>query len=613
MSNPNMPIGKVETTEGTILVERADGGREMLAPGAEVFQGDVIETGDDGHVSLLMADQSQFSLGAEGRMTMDELVYDAEAQEGSALISVDVGVFVFISGMIAKTSVDAMVISTPAMTMGIRGTKLIGRAGPEGHENAVTLLEEAGGHVGEITVFNQVGVQVLNQANQTLRVAGAEVDLLPPMVVTSMVVDEMYRAPTAATAPRSDQRSFDGTMRDDGNDDNGDEASSSATEDVAPETAAEVSAVLVEEVGQIFHLQNAVTTDAAESPSESAVFADDYRDDVPAFRHRHVSEDAAEALDEPMAVVANMAPIVHERVRLDNTLGTLANDLQNAEVPTETTFESPLALTAPFNESLIGEPLEIVALAESGNELDASTPVDPIVEAPVVSEAAESLINLAKANTPASTETPETTATESAGTEGTSLTADMGDPSDPSLATPSNDGTVEAGGSSASPDAPMAPESEMNQAHEPATQCNRHVPLEDIARAWQQAAGDKVPETPAEWLLDVIDAGRLDFGDHNPATAEDARVLFQASQIATRIAHGHAPDHAHSHAHAHAPGKHDGHGKDHGQRRGHMNDDAHGHPHPHGHQRGEPAAEPGYVSAPAPDGPAAPLSEVQLT
>ncbi len=593
MSNPKMPIGKVETTEGTVLVERADGSREPLAPGAEVFQGDVIETGDDGHVALLMADQSQFSLGAQGRMTMDELVYDAEAQEGSALISVDVGVFVFVSGMIAKTSVDAMVISTPAMTMGIRGTKLIGRAGPEGHENAVTLLEEAGGHIGEITVFNQVGVQVLNQANQTLRVAGAEADLLPPMVVTSTVVDEMYGRSPADGADMSPLHTFN-TIRPDSDDDG---VAATNTDEPTPETAAETSQVLVEEVGQVFRLEHALPLGAERPTAESPIFADDYRDDLRLAEHRGSTE---EPLDELIFAEAVESPILHHQVRLDTTLTSFADDLEQAEELAE--------LLPDTSETLANQLIEPTIAVSSEAETTDDAAVDPIVSADTLFQGDTNIVS-------------DPNDTESAGTEGTSLTADIGDPSDPSLATPSNDGTVEAGGSSASPVDPAEPEpepepepeTELAEAHLPAAHCNRHVPLEDIAQAWQQAAGDTVPETPAEWLMDVIDAGGLDFGDHNPATAEDARVLFQASQIATRVAHGHAAEHAHghAHAHAHAPGKHDDPGKDHGHDRGPTHDHAHGHP--HRLQHGEPAAEPGYVSAPAPDGPAAPLSEVQLT
>jgi len=46
------------------------------------------------------------------------------------------GAFSFISGEIAKTGPDAMLISTPVATVGIRGTTVAGKAAVEGNENA---------------------------------------------------------------------------------------------------------------------------------------------------------------------------------------------------------------------------------------------------------------------------------------------------------------------------------------------------------------------------------------------------------------------------------------------------------------------------------------------
>ena len=77
------PIGQVETVSGEVRVTRADGTKEVLAEGDAVFQGDIVETDADSAVGIVLADDTTFSLGESGRMTLDEMVYDPGIQEGS--------------------------------------------------------------------------------------------------------------------------------------------------------------------------------------------------------------------------------------------------------------------------------------------------------------------------------------------------------------------------------------------------------------------------------------------------------------------------------------------------------------------------------------------------
>ena len=77
------------------------------------------------------------------------------------------GVFVFVSGHVAKTDPDAMTLTTPMGTVGIRGTQ-VGLDISESGEIAVVLMEEADGFVGEVFIMNDGGVTVLNGASQFL-------------------------------------------------------------------------------------------------------------------------------------------------------------------------------------------------------------------------------------------------------------------------------------------------------------------------------------------------------------------------------------------------------------------------------------------------------------
>ena len=160
------PIGNVENLSGAVWAIRADGSRVELNVGDSVYQGDVLESGPEGAVGVLLADQTTFSMGEGGRMVLDEMIYDPGTQEGSVSISVLQGVFTFVSGQVAKTDPDAMTLDTPVATIGIRGTQ-VGLDVGSGQDLNVVLMEESDGFVGEVVITNDGGTQVLNVANPT--------------------------------------------------------------------------------------------------------------------------------------------------------------------------------------------------------------------------------------------------------------------------------------------------------------------------------------------------------------------------------------------------------------------------------------------------------------
>lgn len=88
-------IGKIEVLKGDVTVTHADGTSEVLAVGSDVYQGDQIETGTDGSIGVVLLDNTTFSMGEAGHMTLDEMVYDPATQEGSIAMDLASGVFNF--------------------------------------------------------------------------------------------------------------------------------------------------------------------------------------------------------------------------------------------------------------------------------------------------------------------------------------------------------------------------------------------------------------------------------------------------------------------------------------------------------------------------------------
>ncbi len=157
-----VPIGQVEVLGGDVEVTRADGDKVSLSVGDSIYEGDTLETGADGSVGVVFSDGGSFSLGENGRMTLDEMTFDSATSSGEAVLSVVEGVFSYVSGQIAKFAPDAMTIATPSANIGIRGTAFAGNVDENGQLTAA-LMEENGGFTGELIFTNSAGVQIINQ------------------------------------------------------------------------------------------------------------------------------------------------------------------------------------------------------------------------------------------------------------------------------------------------------------------------------------------------------------------------------------------------------------------------------------------------------------------
>ena len=212
------PIGQVESVTGTVVAIRANGDRVELEAGDPVFQGDVLQSGEAGAIGIVLADETTFSMAENGRVVLDEMVYDPGTQEGSISMSVLQGVFTFVSGQVAKVDPDAMTLKTPVATNGIRGTQ-VGidlRPTEDGEPDLrVVLMEESDGFVGEVVISNATGIQILNLPDQGSTVTGINSAPAEPRVFQRSEIRESFgdaldSLPTAVGtgndyAPREDE------------------------------------------------------------------------------------------------------------------------------------------------------------------------------------------------------------------------------------------------------------------------------------------------------------------------------------------------------------------------------------------------------------------------
>ena len=125
----------------------------------------MIRTADASNVGITFKDETSFSLDENAEMTLDEMVYDPDTGDGSFSSTLTSGVFSFVSGQISKANPDAMSITTPVATIGIRGTQGVLKL-ENGGKLEAALLEEPGGFTGELILTNGAGSSILNQPNQ---------------------------------------------------------------------------------------------------------------------------------------------------------------------------------------------------------------------------------------------------------------------------------------------------------------------------------------------------------------------------------------------------------------------------------------------------------------
>jgi len=187
MPAPDASIGHVAELSGEVMVIRSDGTRVTLQSGDSVFQGDILETESGAGIGIVLADGAALSMGEDARMVLDEMVYDPGTQAGSIALSVMKGIFTIVSGEVSKTDPDAMTISTPVATIGIRGTQ-IGLDLSNGRDLNLVMMEEADGFVGEVMIVNDGGAITLNQAYFAVTVGGFN---MPPVTSTAFTPESV--------------------------------------------------------------------------------------------------------------------------------------------------------------------------------------------------------------------------------------------------------------------------------------------------------------------------------------------------------------------------------------------------------------------------------------
>jgi hypothetical protein len=116
--------GTVKAASGQVGVERA-GKTLSLSVGDKVMPADKLVTGKDSRVAVTLRDDTLISAGPNSQIAVKEFAFDPATQGGHMLVSVLRGVTAMVSGLLVKNNPNAMRVTTPTATIGIRGTEFV--------------------------------------------------------------------------------------------------------------------------------------------------------------------------------------------------------------------------------------------------------------------------------------------------------------------------------------------------------------------------------------------------------------------------------------------------------------------------------------------------------
>ena len=144
-------IGRVEIVKGDAQVIR-NGQMITLHVGDLVYKGDAVQTGPHGLLSITFLDGTAFSLDADARMVLNEMVYDPKSASNSSLLTLVQGSIGFIAGDVAHKG--EMKVDTPVATMGIRGTAVHVTIEANHGRTHFSVMKESNGRVGRYALYD---------------------------------------------------------------------------------------------------------------------------------------------------------------------------------------------------------------------------------------------------------------------------------------------------------------------------------------------------------------------------------------------------------------------------------------------------------------------------
>ena len=187
--------GSITRTTGEQLIAELDTGVQSY---------DNVET-ENGRLKIQFVDQTQISLTEHTLVEITEYVYDPNPSKSKMAMNFVAGTARFATGGLGLVPRENIQIETPTATIGIRGTDFTTTVDELGRSLVILLpdancddkvkLEEGCRPSGSITVTNDGGVVILEEAYQAVMVSTFETPPTNPVVLADLdlnLIDNMF-------------------------------------------------------------------------------------------------------------------------------------------------------------------------------------------------------------------------------------------------------------------------------------------------------------------------------------------------------------------------------------------------------------------------------------
>lgn len=115
--------GTIQNITGAVSINRADGSSASASPQMAIYEGDAIKTDRGGEATLIMGDQSAYTIYHDSQWVVKAYRYEeANPDKDRSLIELITGKFRFVTGLMGKRNAKKVQYTSGVATMGIRGT-----------------------------------------------------------------------------------------------------------------------------------------------------------------------------------------------------------------------------------------------------------------------------------------------------------------------------------------------------------------------------------------------------------------------------------------------------------------------------------------------------------
>ncbi len=194
-------IGDITEHNGSSGIVRDSGEVVSGGVGEDIFFKDSIETAQ-GRMNIKFIDETNLKLTEHTEVVIDEYYFDPDPSKSRMAMKFISGTARFTTGKLGLVPKENIIISTPTATIGVRGTSFTTSVDELGR-SLVVLLPETECTIdgdctpsGEITVTNEGGVVVLNEAFQATMVSSLSTPPIQPVVLDNIMnldsIDNMF-------------------------------------------------------------------------------------------------------------------------------------------------------------------------------------------------------------------------------------------------------------------------------------------------------------------------------------------------------------------------------------------------------------------------------------